>query len=205
MTITFLQTLMNVLWVLTTVAPMPSAPTPMGLSPAHVMVVTSEMAWCVMVKQFLPRSSVNVDNCFYSLCTVKGLKPLYFYQSHVIKNDHFYFTTDVHECSLGSHNCSTNAHCINTNGSFICRCNLGYTGNGVVCYGTYQLILFLYDIFKKRRPPSPSIKCCEFCECLERQVFDFCLIFIPTVLCLSDSNPVLCSFLKWLISVTLLL
>ncbi|CAB3997370.1 deleted in malignant brain tumors 1 -like, partial [Paramuricea clavata] len=42
-------------------------------------------------------------------------------------------STDVNECSRGLDNCGSNSQCINTVGSFLCRCNNGYTGNGVVC------------------------------------------------------------------------
>ncbi|CAB3984575.1 deleted in malignant brain tumors 1 -like, partial [Paramuricea clavata] len=42
--------------------------------------------------------------------------------------------TDVDECSRGLANCDSNSQCINTDGSFVCRCNQGYSGNGVYCY-----------------------------------------------------------------------
>ena len=37
------------------------------------------------------------------------------------------------ECFRENHNCSTNAQCISTSGSYLCKCNLGYTGNGSIC------------------------------------------------------------------------
>ncbi|CAB4038695.1 deleted in malignant brain tumors 1 -like, partial [Paramuricea clavata] len=43
------------------------------------------------------------------------------------------YSIDVDECSLGLDNCANNSQCINTNGSFLCRCNHGYSGNGVFC------------------------------------------------------------------------
>ncbi|CAB4041080.1 deleted in malignant brain tumors 1 -like [Paramuricea clavata] len=43
--------------------------------------------------------------------------------------------TDVDECARGLDNCGSNSQCINTEGSFLCICNHGYTGNGVYCYG----------------------------------------------------------------------
>ncbi|XP_028408891.1 uncharacterized protein LOC114531487 [Dendronephthya gigantea] len=40
---------------------------------------------------------------------------------------------DVDYCSLGLHNCNSRAQCINETNGFSCRCNPGYTGNGVSC------------------------------------------------------------------------
>ena len=47
----------------------------------------------------------------------------------------FTFITDVDECALATHNCSVDALCNNTNGSHICRCKPGYTGDGRSCTG----------------------------------------------------------------------
>ena len=49
--------------------------------------------------------------------------------------------TDVDECTSGTHNCDANAMCTNTIGSFSCKCNAGFTGNGQTCSGKR------YDIF----------------------------------------------------------
>ena len=43
------------------------------------------------------------------------------------------FMSDVDECSRGWHNCHTSAECTDNDGSFICTCNLGFTGDGVNC------------------------------------------------------------------------
>ncbi|XP_028408889.1 scavenger receptor cysteine-rich type 1 protein M130-like [Dendronephthya gigantea] len=40
---------------------------------------------------------------------------------------------DVDYCSSGLHNCNSRAQCINETDGFSCRCNPGYTGNGVSC------------------------------------------------------------------------
>ena len=45
--------------------------------------------------------------------------------------------TDVDECGTDTDNCDINANCINTNGSFMCICDYGWSGNGVVCEGKY--------------------------------------------------------------------
>ena len=43
--------------------------------------------------------------------------------------------SDINECDLNTHNCSINAECFNTNGSFVCNCSDGFSGNGVICKG----------------------------------------------------------------------
>ncbi|CAH3168531.1 unnamed protein product, partial [Pocillopora meandrina] len=42
---------------------------------------------------------------------------------------------DIDECALNSHKCSENANCTNTEGSYICSCNPGFSGNGLECEG----------------------------------------------------------------------
>ena len=45
-----------------------------------------------------------------------------------------YLIVDLNECEGDdSSNCHENAQCTNTEGSFICSCNPGYTGDGVNC------------------------------------------------------------------------
>ena len=46
--------------------------------------------------------------------------------------------TDVDECSAGTDNCAAEATCTNTDGSYICTCNTGYTGDGVTCTSKIQ-------------------------------------------------------------------
>ena len=45
--------------------------------------------------------------------------------------------SDINECTKGIHDCSKNASCVNTAGSFNCTCNLGLTGDGRSCLGTF--------------------------------------------------------------------
>jgi hypothetical protein len=45
----------------------------------------------------------------------------------------FLFFTDIDECV--SNPCDVNAACENTDGSFICTCNTGYSGDGFDCQG----------------------------------------------------------------------
>ena len=54
-----------------------------------------------------------------------------------------YLRLDIDECETNTDNCDVNAKCKNTKGSFHCTCNIGFTGNGVVCEGKF--ILFITD------------------------------------------------------------
>ena len=38
-----------------------------------------------------------------------------------------------------SHNCHADANCTNTKGSFYCTCYSGYSGDGIVCSGKFQI------------------------------------------------------------------
>ena len=46
-----------------------------------------------------------------------------------------YFVTDIDECTIGQSDCSPFAYCVDTEGSFLCHCNEGYTGDGIDCTG----------------------------------------------------------------------
>ena len=57
------------------------------------------------------------DNAFYYVCHV------------------YNFPTDIDECKSDTDNiCNEvdNSQCINTEGSYICDCEIGYTGNGYI-------------------------------------------------------------------------
>jgi len=64
---------------------------------------------------------------------------------------------DINECENGDDNCNENANCTNTEGSFNCTCNLGYTGDGVICTSKLPLancfgncyLMFLYHWFEQ--------------------------------------------------------
>ena len=43
--------------------------------------------------------------------------------------------SDVDECRLKTDNCSSLAECTNTDGSFVCECITGFTGDGISCTG----------------------------------------------------------------------
>ena len=46
---------------------------------------------------------------------------------------------DVDECASPERNsCDANAMCINTDGSYVCRCLKGFTGDGKSCSGNLR-------------------------------------------------------------------
>ena len=50
-----------------------------------------------------------------------------------------YFLLDIDECLI-SNECDSNASCENTDGSFLCQCKIGFTGEGSSCSGEYACI-----------------------------------------------------------------
>ena len=48
---------------------------------------------------------------------------------------------DENECDRFPSVCDSDAQCMNNEGSFTCRCNSGFTGNGTVCNGKYARML----------------------------------------------------------------
>ena len=50
---------------------------------------------------------------------------------------------DVNEClTTTTNNCHSNADCSNTDGSFECKCIVGYVGDGTSCDGNICLMLY---------------------------------------------------------------
>ena len=45
------------------------------------------------------------------------------------------YLADIDECSSDDYPCASNATCTNSDGSFLCTCHRGYTGNGLSCEG----------------------------------------------------------------------
>lgn len=59
-----------------------------------------------------------------------------------------FLSIDLNECILGTQNCHTQATCNNTIGSFTCKCNSGYSGNGVSCTGILYFSFFFLPNMK---------------------------------------------------------
>ena len=60
-----------------------------------------------------------------------------------------FVTIDINECIASSSLCAANAQCENNEGSYVCSCNTGFTGNGKTCNGKRDLILdsITYEVF----------------------------------------------------------
>ena len=69
---------------------------------------------------------------------------------------------DIDECS-SSHKCDSSATCYNTDGSYICVCNSGYSGDGRTCRGRE---LELYTFLNATLRTSLRI-----CWCLKLYIF----------------------------------
>ena len=48
---------------------------------------------------------------------------------------HDFVSLELDECELETHNCHAKASCSNTDGSYTCKCDDGYTGDGFTCTG----------------------------------------------------------------------
>ena len=56
----------------------------------------------------------------------------------------YYSPVDIDECANGTL-CDFNAMCINEMGSYFCDCNIGYTGNGVLCQGRSSVYVDMFQ------------------------------------------------------------
>lgn len=63
---------------------------------------------------------------------------LYFPSSYYLKV--CFYHVDIDECATGADVCDSKAACVNTNGSFICTCISGYSGDGITCTGECILL-----------------------------------------------------------------
>ena len=60
-------------------------------------------------------------------------------------NDAHLFS-DVNECLEETDTCPSNTDCLNTEGSYVCLCRAGYTGDGTLCHGKFLPFCFMIEI-----------------------------------------------------------
>ena len=51
-----------------------------------------------------------------------------------------FLVEDFDECKAHQDNCGHHATCVNKEGSFECKCNDGFEGDGISCEGTWDKI-----------------------------------------------------------------
>ena len=56
-------------------------------------------------------------------------------EKKLLSETNYFYCVDVDECTIGMDDCDVNAECINEQGSFLCQCRDGYTGDGKICEG----------------------------------------------------------------------
>ena len=65
---------------------------------------------------------------------------IYYYATNYCE---FLCQQDIDECTTGNDNCHPQARCCNVEGSFVCICNKGFTGDGVECCRRSNMIAFI--------------------------------------------------------------
>ena len=76
---------------------------------------------------------------------------------HALRN--FHYDADINECD--STPCDVNAMCQDTNGSFVCACNSGFSGNGFTCSSKLLFYCISYSILLTHA----DINECDFNPC----------------------------------------
>ena len=68
---------------------------------------------------------------------------------------------DVDECENDV--CDSDALCTNTEGSYVCGCSVGYTGDGKTCTGKNVVSIVTYIMTKLAEDfEAMAERCCEF-------------------------------------------
>ena len=64
---------------------------------------------------------------------------------YLLNPRYYCFNADIDECNLSVSQCLPDSHCENTIGSYLCICNVGYSGDGFVnC--TSKFIMYYYIV-----------------------------------------------------------
>ena len=79
-----------------------------------------------------------MKNSFYRKNIFNGdLLPCFLYLIYTFKLIYFIIFKEINECTDNTNNCNAFATCSNTEGSYICTCNNGYSGDGINCLGGF--------------------------------------------------------------------
>ena len=101
------------------------------------------------------------------------------------------FLTDIDECKTYPSKCQVNAICNNTNGSYVCKCKPGYTGDGRNCAGTVNNLRSLQIPFNYYNECCCCCCCCCFLFWYRgKPSFNFCNIdrgTYPTFLVITEN------------------
>lgn len=99
----------------------------------------------------LPEILYYYHNCNACTCAFREIR------NFICLCSPFYFL-DINECDEGGNDCHENANCTNILGSFNCTCKAGYTGDGLKCSGTDNLVHMYHNIAEHSDPPEGMLR-----------------------------------------------
>jgi hypothetical protein len=113
----------------------------MNVWPAHVMSMPAALILKVLL-------FVNAMLGFLEMDWIVLVSKSFIHVSIILQLSANYCNTflflDVNECLTRP--CHHNANCTDTEGSYDCKCNVGFSGNGVTCTSEYcELLIILYS------------------------------------------------------------
>ena len=77
----------------------------------------------------------DIDSVWSTMNAILYIIVSYLHDVHVTRQNYIHYCLlDIDEC-LVNNECHPMASCENTNGSFICQCKIGFTGDGSSCSG----------------------------------------------------------------------